>query len=290
MAWYDFLGSWGLKPESPTAPIITQKAEDAFQTRDTLRWSPSPVTSSPSISPTFKSSTSSLGFVPTAPALTTSTAPTMQPPADQIADDSNLDITQPSSYGADGLSSKSSQLPPAPSTLDINAWVASLAQLNIPQSPEETRLEGDRETMMQGLETDQEALEGEPQRRQELLGQYGFSPENVKRAQDLSVLIAQKSAQYQQQYFSLEGQGNLSPFVQGAQARLQRSSALDIGVLSAERAAIMGNLDLARSLTDELVKLEFDPIRQKIDNTLKFLELNSASLGREDKKRAEKTS
>lgn len=127
-----------------------------------------------------------------------------------------------------------------------------------------------------GQAGEQARLEGE-------LGVTGFQ----KNVTDLTNKLNQQKAAFDAQANQIAAQAGTQEGLIGSVARLRREEAVSVGITAAALEAAQGNLTQAKDTVDRALKVEFDPIRQELENTKLFLDLNYKNLDRADKLRAD---
>ena len=188
---------------------------------------------------------------------------------------------------AGSINTPPTQQPASTPGSNVNAFVSSFQDLRAAtSSPALTTAETERAGYEKQLKDNATLLEGKSTRIAQEEDKQGVNTMS-KELSDLNSLIAQRTGEYNKAYIAQEGQAIPIEFITGRQAQIQRSQAIEIGALEAKRAALTGNIELAKSLAERTVNLEYEPIEQKIKNAQAFLELNSDTLNREEKKQAE---
>lgn len=147
-------------------------------------------------------------------------------------------------------------------------------------------LEGQRGMLTQRLAQAQNQLlgKGGEQLRLEAVANI---PQSVKDINALNEQIVQKKAAFDQAQENFRsGQVGTQELSTGKIAQVQRNAAVQLGGLSALLMAKQGSLDSAKAEIDRTLALEFDPIKQEIENTKTFLELNNQDLSRAESRQA----
>jgi hypothetical protein len=185
--------------------------------------------------------------------------------------------------------------PPQPSSTD--AFISSLDPLLKQSQSDYQSIYGATETQQQQqLETERTGyisslkdlfgkLAGKTDAFKAAEQKYGVD-DSIKKLQELNLMIAQRTGEYDKAIQGREGQAIPIEFITGQQAAIQRQKAVEIGALAAQQQALQGNLQLSEQLAERTVNLQFEPIEQQIKATQAFLDLNSDSLSREEKKQA----
>lgn len=103
----------------------------------------------------------------------------------------------------------------------------------------------------------------------------------------LRTQLAQSQAAYNNAYQNAEVNGIKSGtpavFYQGEQAAIQRQQAVVVASQAAQLQAAQGNYDAAEALAEKTASLKFSDAQQKIDNIMKFIQLNSDGLSNAEK-------
>lgn len=189
---------------------------------------------------------------------------------------------------ANSLNNPPVTMPPASPSYNLDAFVASFDAVNKAAgeavvSAEEAR----RKELEAQYKTESEKLKGKGTRLAEEESRLGVNTD-TKSLQDLNLLIAQRTGEYQKAIIGEEGRAIPIEFITGRQDVMKRQQASEIGALEARRAALQGNIELSKQIAQRTVDLEFQPIEQEIKNLEVFMNLNSENLTREEKKQAEK--
>ncbi len=112
-------------------------------------------------------------------------------------------------------------------------------------------------------------------------------PDVLNKLTTINTQIAEKTAAFNNAYQSAETggiqSGTPAVFYQGQQAAIQRQQAVVIGGLSAVKAALQGNYQLAESRAQQVVKTQFADQQQKLTNAENFLKLNTDNLNNQEK-------
>lgn len=116
-------------------------------------------------------------------------------------------------------------------------------------------------------------------------------PEQYKNLNEINLQIADLTSAYDKEFGRVETKGIQSGtpaiFYQGEQAAIQRQKAVEIGALSVRQAAMAGNLDLANQRAAKLTEFQFKPIENRINKTLKFLDLNYQDMTAAERRQAD---
>ena len=105
---------------------------------------------------------------------------------------------------------------------------------------------------------------------------------------ELNMLMAQKQGEYMQLSVDTEGQTISTGLLIGQGAAVQRQMAADMGILGARAAALTGNIELANTLIDRSLDVEFGAIKDQITATENLLGVYGDQLSAEESKQAEK--
>lgn len=133
----------------------------------------------------------------------------------------------------------------------------------------------------------QNALTGKSAEQLRLEQQQGISGINQE-LQGLNEQYANKQSGFMQAAENYRSGGVLSQELStGKQAQIERNKAVELGGLGIQIMAKQGKLDAAHSEVDRVLALEFDPIKQEIENTKTFIDMNYQNLSRADKKLAD---
>jgi len=108
-----------------------------------------------------------------------------------------------------------------------------------------------------------------------------------KQITDLTNELNTKRAAFDQEANRISGNAGTQEGLIGRTSRLRREEAIELGGKSAALMALQGNLQGAREEVDRTLKFEFDPIKQELENTRMFIDMNYKNLDRADKKAAE---
>lgn len=111
-----------------------------------------------------------------------------------------------------------------------------------------------------------------------------------KQLADLNSRITQRSLEFQQGQLSLEGQTIPQGLIVGQQAALRRQQAFEIGALSAQRAALQGQLETAQQVAQRAVDVEYNAAQQEINAAKFFLDVNQENMTDIEKRQGERLS
>lgn len=147
-------------------------------------------------------------------------------------------------------------------------------------------LENQRTSLLGRLQSATNQLLGRGQEQLRLETQQNI-PGITNEVNSLSEQIASKKAAFDNAQAEV-GNGTFGTGAQNARiSALGRQQAVEVGGLSALLLAKQGKLDSAKSEVDRTLALEFDPIKQEIENTKTFLDLNYQDLSRVEKRQAD---
>ncbi len=200
------------------------------------------------------------------------------PPGGFILDNSPLAASQ--------METDEFEFPDPTLGLDTSAFVTSLAQRREIEEALETKdvkeTREERGTLTERFKGLLGKLPGKAralQAEEERLGVSG----QLEELQVLNSEIAQREAEFdnliQQEQQRLASTGVIDRSIQ----ELRTQKAVQIGALNSQKQASIGNIELARSIAERTIAMEFAPIEQEISNIRDFLKIN-----REDLTAAEK--
>lgn len=125
-------------------------------------------------------------------------------------------------------------------------------------------------------------ISGEGDRYTQLQDQYGIS-DKMRQLQDLNLTIAQKKSAYDAMYNRAENSAVPTPFIIGEQNQIQKTSAIELGALSALAQAEQGNLTLANDLIDKTIQHEYQPIKDTMAALSSYYQMNQNDLSEREK-------
>lgn len=174
-------------------------------------------------------------------------------------------------------------------TNSADAFMASISKLTDlfdQKTAEMKALEAERTKLKSDLKTGYEAatMSDDLQRLNE---QYGLDAK-AKQLEGLNLRIAQKMAEYQAGEAKILDQAIPTELLIGQSAALKRQQAVDVGMLTAQAAALKDNFDLSKTLADRAIEIKFQDAQNSINATTAFLELNKADMTSEEGKLAKK--
>ena len=144
---------------------------------------------------------------------------------------------------------------------------------------------------LQQLQTDQKAALGQGAALTAAENAQGV-PDAIQKIKTIDQQLAERTAAFNNAAAGVETHGlqNGVPgvFYQGEQAAIRRQQAVEIGGLSAIKAALQGNYELAESRAKAVVSAQFADAEQKIKNDESFLRLNQAHLSNAERLAASK--
>jgi murein DD-endopeptidase MepM/ murein hydrolase activator NlpD len=166
------------------------------------------------------------------------------------------------------------------------ASISKLTDLFDQKTAEMKALDAERTKLKGDLKTGYEAanMSDDLQRLNE---QYGLDTK-VKQLEGLNLRIAQKMAEYQAGEAKILDQAIPTELLIGQSAALKRQQAVDVGMLTAQAAALKDNFDLSKTLADRAIELKYQDATNQINATAAFLELNKADMTSEEGKLAKK--
>ena len=126
-----------------------------------------------------------------------------------------------------------------------------------------------------------------PLERQKLEEQFKIA-EKEQKIQQVQAEMQQKIAEYNLMKEKISAEPILSASIAGQQAHLKRVMAAEIAVDSAKLAAYQGQYDLAEKQIQRALDQEFGAIKNQIEATKTFLDLNYNHLSEAQKKHANK--
>lgn len=201
-----------------------------------------------------------------------------------------------------GSNATQPQLPPQAPTQSPQAFVAGLTPITSPTlgainpaaqgavraaTGQVGTLEGQRGQLLNRLAQAQQQLMGKGQEQLRLEQEAGISTK-VSEIGALNEQIAAKKAAFDQAQENFRsGQVGTQELSTGKIAQVQRNQAIVLGGLSALALAKQGSLEAAKAEIDRTLALEFEPIKQEIENTKTFIDLNYQDLSRAEKKQAD---
>lgn len=104
---------------------------------------------------------------------------------------------------------------------------------------------------------------GEGQAFQNLNEEYQV-PEQTQQLASLRGTIAQRTAAYTAQWNQANANGGVQSFVTGEQTQIQRTQAVELGVLGAQEQALSGNLQASQDLVNQTITHQFDPLKTQL--------------------------
>lgn len=117
----------------------------------------------------------------------------------------------------------------------------------------------------------------EGQQFQNLQQQYQV-PQMTQQLAGLRGTIAQRTAAYMQQWQQANTEHAALPYIAGEQTQIQRTQAIEIGVLSAQEQALSGNLQAANDIVNQTIQHEFQPIQTQLSALQQFYTMNKNDL------------
>ena len=192
---------------------------------------------------------------------------------------------------------KTIKAPPVLGSTDTNAFVGGISdsqkyfqdlinQQTASLEAKQTQQDTLEETLKKGF-ADLEGKSAAVQAEQQKLG----LPQQYEDLSNLNLQIADLTGAFNKQITGKETkgiqEGTPALFFQGEQAALRRQKAAEIGALSVRQAALAGNIDLANQRVDKTIELQFQPIENKIKQTLTFLDLNRADMTSAERRKAD---
>lgn len=178
-------------------------------------------------------------------------------------------------------------LPGQTANTNPNSFVSSLAPVN-PNAPQ-TDTDTDSTSNQPGTPTDwknnfmssylgltQEAGQ-EGQAFQGLQEQYQV-PEITQNLANIRGTIAQRTAAYMDQWQQTNTEHAALPYIAGEQTQIQRTQAIEIGVLTAQEQALSGNLSAATDIVNQTIQHEFQPIQTQLAAMQQFYQMNQNDL------------
>lgn len=168
---------------------------------------------------------------------------------------------------------------------DINKYVNGIVtDPNQPVNP----LQNERNSLKTDLQNQYDTLGTKSDRAKQLENSFNVSG-MTKELIDLNSQIAQRKNFFTQQIQTAEDKAIPTPFIVGEQTQIQRQSAIELGALASVAQALQGNIQLANDTIDRTLKLEFEPVENRINNIKSLLDLNYQDLTTQEKKRADLT-
>lgn len=129
---------------------------------------------------------------------------------------------------------------------------------------------------------------GEKKDRYDSLNDKYNVDSQYKQLMELNLLMAQKQGEYMQLAVDTEGQTISTGLLIGQGAQVQRQMAADMGILGARAAALTGNIELANTLVDRALDVEFGSIQDQINATSTLLSTYGDQLSTEEAAQATK--
>lgn len=194
--------------------------------------------------------------------------------------------SQPDSFTTEDTSTVSYSLPEAPTSTDVDPFLQSFITSFQESQQQSAVAEQERTDLIKKLESDYALLGGKAMREADLQRSMDLQL-NIQKVKELNLIIAQKVAAYQAGANNIQNQPIPQGLLVGQQAALQRQQAVEIGSLTSQQQALLGNIDLARQTAKDTVDMEFAPIENDIQRTLDFLKLNEGTLAGLDKKKTD---
>lgn len=171
--------------------------------------------------------------------------------------------------------------PPSSST----AFIGSLPTTATPP-PDTTGQPTARDSFLSKYQNLIDRLGTQGQRYQDLQSKYQI-PQITQQLADVRGTIAQRNAQYLQQWQMAGNERAALPYVTGEQTQIQRTQAIEIGVLTAQEQALAGNLKAAQDIVDKTIEHEFEPIKTQLSAMAQFYQMNQNDLSESEKLRVE---
>ena len=190
----------------------------------------------------------------------------------------------PSTIDGGNLGGSQFQLPNSPGNSSSNAFVNSLtpAPQGDPNNPDNsgggTDVQNQRKNaIMSDVLSTIGAIGEEGDKFNQLNEQYQV-PEITQQLASLRGTIAQRTAAYTQQWQMANEEHAALPYIAGEQTQIQRSQAIEIGVLSAQEQALAGNLQAASDIVDRTITHEFEPLKTQLQALQSFYTMNQNDL------------
>lgn len=151
---------------------------------------------------------------------------------------------------------------------------------------DQTKQENDQNTAQTDYMSYLKQLEGVTADTQQAENAQGL-PQLSSDLRDLQAMSQQQTARYLQGYTQAEGQVVPLDVIRNRQQEMTRQHGIDALITNANISAKQGNIATAQAQVDRAIQLKYDPIKQKIQNTMDFLQMNYQNLSRTDKKLAD---
>lgn len=90
--------------------------------------------------------------------------------------------------------------------------------------------------------------------------------------------IAQRTAAYMAQWNQANAEHAAMPYIAGEQTQIQRTQAIEIGMLTAQEQALSGNLQAANDIVNQTIQHEFEPIKTQLSAMQSFYQMNQNDL------------
>ena len=103
-------------------------------------------------------------------------------------------------------------------------------------------------------------------------------PEMTTELANLRGTIAQRTAGYLAQYNQANVNGGVQSFVTGEQTEIQRTSAVELGMLGAQEQALSGNLQAAEDLVNQSITHQFSGLQNQLSGLQQFYTDNQNNL------------
>lgn len=110
-----------------------------------------------------------------------------------------------------------------------------------------------------------------------LSNQYQI-PQTAQNLAQIRGTIAQRTAQYMSQWNQANNEDAALPYIVGEQTQIQRTQAIEIGMLTAQEQALSGNLQAAQDIVDRTIQHEFEPLKTQLQALQSFYTMNQNDL------------
>lgn len=131
-----------------------------------------------------------------------------------------------------------------------------------------------------------EALGKQDEYRRQLESQYKIN-ENTQKLAELQGIIQQRTSGYLSQFQAAENKAIPSPFIVGEQTQIQRTQAVEIGMLNAQAQALQGNIESANDIIDRTMKYKFEPLIQQNQSLMQMYSMVQNDMSESEKMQAQ---
>ncbi len=121
---------------------------------------------------------------------------------------------------------------------------------------------------------------------QNLQAQYQV-PQITQNLANIRGTIAQRTAGYAAQWQLANTEHAALPYIAGEQTQIQRTQAVELGMLTAQEQALAGNLQAANDIVDRTIQHEFDPIKNQLQASAQWFQMHQNDLSASEQKKYE---